>query len=146
VSQTVALEEQVAGVLAPVPEAAAIGAPADGAPARELPVGAEAAVGADSPVASLLPVPGHAGKPVPAAQPVPAQPVPAGQPVPVAHQMPVPVMRPVPARAGDKAVLELGEQVSDGVVSVTVRRDSPLKTTLLATRKRDRGREPVSVS
>jgi len=61
----------------------------------------------------------------------------AGVLAPVREMHPVPEMRPVPASrsAGE------GEKVTDGQVSVTVRRDSPLKTTLLATRTR--GREVV---
>ena len=38
------------------------------------------------------------------------------------------------------------EQVSEGEVSVTVRRDSPLRTTLLATRRRERVPEMVHVA
>jgi transcriptional regulator with XRE-family HTH domain len=130
VSQTVALEEQVAGVLVPMPEV-----PAGDAPVIE-PVGADAPVGAEVPVA---------------VEPVAVEvPVASVRPVPAASGRPVPVLRPVPRKVRDKAVLELSEQVNDGVVSVTVRRDSPLKTTLLATRMRERsrgdqGREPVSV-
>jgi transcriptional regulator with XRE-family HTH domain len=47
----------------------------------------------------------------------------------------MPEMSPVPASRPS------GEKITDGEVSVTVRRDSPLKTTLLATRTR--GREIV---
>jgi transcriptional regulator with XRE-family HTH domain len=165
VSQTVAIEEQMASVLAPLRDlpvgdlrgvdspmndlpadhASATGVQARGVPAGAgLPagvaVGAGVSAGAEAPGAAEVPM---AVEPAPVASLRPAS-VPAAHPVPATR--PMPAMRGAPRKVGDKAVLELGEKVSDGVVSVTVRRDSPLKTTLLATRRLDRGRESVTVS
>ena len=153
VSHSVAVEERVDDLLAPVREPLPVGDRAvvgekafagdKAAAGRRVPAGRGAAAAPE----------GVAGRGVPADRPaVPAgragagagRIVPPGHVVRGGQIVPVRQMHTVPASALRPAT-KPAERPVDGEVSVTVRRESPLKTTLVA-RRRSRERDVVHAS